>query len=103
MQTLTVPPVTLAMLAACVIAAVALTTVSSVIRTVRSQRQAKLLARALQELESARQLHDGERDILDERLRRMEHALEVLTVEMERVGEGQRYITRLLSPAAKEA
>ena len=38
--------------------------------------------------------------ILDERIARIEHAVEAIAVEMERVGEGQRFVTRLLSERA---
>ena len=34
---------------------------------------------------------------LDERLRRMEQALEAVAVEVERISEGQRFTTRLLA------
>src|SRR4051794_17263097 len=32
-----------------------------------------------------------------ERLARLEHALEAIAVEVERIGEGQRYLTRVLA------
>jgi hypothetical protein len=36
----------------------------------------------------------------DARLARLEHAMEDMALEMERIGEGQRYVTRLLSEQA---
>ncbi|MFI5228799.1 MAG: hypothetical protein ACHQWU_07005 [Gemmatimonadales bacterium] len=33
---------------------------------------------------------------LDERIARLEHAVDVIAVEMERVGEGQRFLTKVL-------
>lgn len=36
---------------------------------------------------------------LDERLRRMEQAIESVAIEVERVGEGQRFVTQLLAEA----
>lgn len=98
MQPLIVQPEVLTLLAACVIAAVALSTVSNIVRTVRSRRQARLLAHMVEELESIKRLHDGERNSLDARLTQIQHALDAVAVEMERVSEGQRYVTRLLSP-----
>lgn len=99
---LTVEPTVLAILAVCAIAAVALSTGSSVVRRVRNRAQAKLLARALEELDSIKRLHGDERQVLDARLTRIEHALDTLAVEMERVGEGQRFVTRLLAPRSAE-
>ena len=102
LQILTVEPTVLAVLAVCAIAAVALSTGTSVVRRVRHRQQAKLLARALEELESIKRLHGDERQVLDARLTRIEHALDSLAVEMERVGEGQRFVTRLLAPRKAE-
>ena len=34
---------------------------------------------------------------LDERIARLEQAVDVIAVEMERVGEGQRFLTRILA------
>ena len=39
---------------------------------------------------------------LDERLRRMEQALDAIAVEVERVSEGQRFTTRLLADRAPD-
>lgn len=38
--------------------------------------------------------------VIDERLARIEQAVEAIAVEMERIGEGQRFVTRLLSERA---
>jgi hypothetical protein len=51
-----------------------------------------------------------ERDLLlpraapatDERLDRIEHAIDAMAVEVERISEGQRFVTRLLSERAPE-
>ena len=102
LQILTFEPTVLPLLAVCAIAAVALSTGTSVVRNLANRKQAKLLARALEELESIKRLHDDERRVLDARLTRIEHALDTLAVEMERVGEGQRYVTRLLAPRSAE-
>jgi hypothetical protein len=49
----------------------------------------------------ARILSDRERPPLDDaRLARVEQAMEDMALEVERIGEGQRYITRLLSERA---
>ena len=37
---------------------------------------------------------------LDERLDRLEHAVQAIAVEVERIGEGQRFVTRLLGERA---
>lgn len=103
MPVLTIQPTVLAVLAVCAIAAVAVSTGSRVAGSVRKQRQGRLLARALEELESIKRLHDHERQSLNERLTRIEHALDAMAVEMERVGEGQRFVTRLLSSRATDA
>lgn len=100
LQFLTVQPVVWAVLAVCAIAAVALSTGRSVAANVRNRRNAKLLARALEELESIKRFHDDDRQLLNDRLTRIEHALDTLAVEMERVGEGQRFVTRLIAPRA---
>ena len=49
----------------------------------------------------ARTVAPAARDpVLDERLTRIEQAVEAIAVEMERVGEGQRFVTRLLADRA---
>ena len=40
---------------------------------------------------------DGELTIGDERMNRLEEAIEAIAVEVERVGEGQRFVTKLLA------
>lgn len=37
----------------------------------------------------------------DERLARVEQAVESIAIEMERIGEGQRYVTRLLNESGR--
>jgi len=37
---------------------------------------------------------------LDDRLRRIEQSIEAMAIEMERVGEGQRFVTKLLAERA---
>ncbi len=37
---------------------------------------------------------------LDDRLARMEQSIEAMAIEMERVGEGQRFVTKLLAERA---
>lgn len=38
----------------------------------------------------------------NERLERIEHAIDAMSVEVERIAEGQRFVTRLLSERAPE-
>ena len=44
--------------------------------------------------------HRRREDDLDVRLARIENALEALAIEIERIGEGQRFLTRLLAQSA---
>ncbi len=37
----------------------------------------------------------------DQRLARVEHAVESIAIEIERIGEGQRYVTKLLNKPAE--
>jgi hypothetical protein len=39
----------------------------------------------------------------DQRLARVEHAVEAIAIEVERIGEGQRYVTTLLDERAQPA
>ncbi|HEY8164262.1 MAG TPA: hypothetical protein VIF83_01790 [Gemmatimonadaceae bacterium] len=39
---------------------------------------------------------------IDERLTRMEQSIDAMAIEMERVGEGQRFVTKLLAERAPE-
>lgn len=41
--------------------------------------------------------------LLDARLERVEQTVESIAIEMERVSEGQRFVTKLLSERAREA
>jgi hypothetical protein len=43
------------------------------------------------------------RDDLEARLRRLEQAVDAIAVEVERVGEGQRFVTKLLEDRAGTA
>ena len=45
---------------------------------------------------------DGELTIGDERMNRLEEAIESIAVEVERVGEGQRFVTKLLAEPGRE-
>ena len=47
-------------------------------------------------------LGEGAAARIDERLSRMEQAIDAMAVEVERVAEGQRFATRLLSERAGE-
>ena len=38
----------------------------------------------------------------DERLARVEQAVESIAIEMERIGEGQRYVTKLLNETGRQ-
>jgi hypothetical protein len=40
--------------------------------------------------------------MLDARLERVEHTVESIAIEMERVSEGQRFVTKLLSERARD-
>ena len=44
----------------------------------------------------------GETVIGDERLRHLETAIDAIAVEMERIGEGQRFVTKLLAEPGRE-
>jgi hypothetical protein len=44
----------------------------------------------------------GEVAIGDDRLARLETAIDAIAVEMERIGEGQRFVTKLLAEPARE-
>ena len=45
---------------------------------------------------------DGELTIGDQRMNRLEEAIEAIAVEVERVGEGQRFVTKLLAEPGRE-
>ena len=38
----------------------------------------------------------------DERMNRLENAIDAIAVELERIGEGQRYVTKLLAESGRE-
>jgi len=65
---------------------------------------AVLFALGAQRLEMRRQalLRDDEPATPDERLRRLEHAIDSMAIELERIGEGQRFVTKLLSERGRE-
>src|SRR5688572_33074305 len=42
-------------------------------------------------------LRDVEPALADDRLKRFEHAIDSMAVELERIGEGQRFVTKLLA------
>jgi hypothetical protein len=51
--------------------------------------------------------HSGGRDAgvpeLKDRLERIDHAVDAMAIEMERLGEGQRFLTRLLAESSTNA
>lgn len=53
-------------------------------------------------LEAAPRPHDRLDPALDQRLARMESAIEAIAVEVERISEGQRFTTRLLAERAAD-
>jgi uncharacterized protein HemX len=87
--------------AVCAFAALTLSTVGGAFRNRRNRREAQLLARALEEIEALKRNQSDERQILDARLTRIEQTLDQLAVEMERVGEGQRFVARMLAPRSQ--
>jgi len=68
--------------------------VMTVIRTV---------ARALMMKHDRGALGEGSVDRLDERLGRMEQAIEAMAIEVERVSEGQRFTSKLLAERATQS
>lgn len=56
------------------------------------------IARRMQNKISAPAPHEMSAE-LDERLHRMEQAIERVAIEVERVGEGQRFVTQILANA----
>jgi hypothetical protein len=65
---------------------------------------AVLFALGAQRLEARRRafLRDGEPAPADERLRRLEHTIDSMAIELERIGEGQRFVTKLLAERDRE-
>jgi hypothetical protein len=49
-----------------------------------------------------REAHPVRDNFTDERLDRIEHAIDAMAVEVERIAEGQRFVTRLLSERTPE-
>lgn len=45
---------------------------------------------------------DGELTIGDERMNRLEEGIQAIAVEVERIGEGQRFVTKLLAEPGRE-
>ena len=97
MDALAIAPAAVPLLVTAVVAMVALVTTDSVRRTMRDRRRRETLRRLADEIESLRLAHDARQQLLAERLTRMEQALDGLSIEMERLGEGQRFVSRLLS------
>ena len=60
---------------------------------------AALFALGAQHLTARRkaQLAGAEPAIKDDRVKNLEHAIDAIAVELERVGEGQRFVTKLLT------
>lgn len=61
-----------------------------------------LIAKATIRSRQVAELPEGSVARLEQRLERMEQAIDAIAVEMERVSEGQRFTTRLLSERAPE-
>ena len=65
---------------------------------------AALFAVGAQRLMARRALHPaGTADVANDRIRGVEQALDVMAVELERIGEGQRYVTKLMSERQRDA
>jgi hypothetical protein len=47
-------------------------------------------------------LRGGEPALGDERMSRLEQAIDAIAVELERIGEGQRFVTKLLAERGRE-
>ena len=54
-------------------------------------------------VDALRQQLGAREELTDARLARIEQMIEVLSVEMERVGEGQRFVSRILSNDASRS
>lgn len=57
-----------------------------------------------QRLMARRRARSGGEELMvgDERMQRLETAIDAIAVEMERIGEGQRFVTKLLAEPARE-
>ena len=65
---------------------------------------AALFAVGAQRLMARRALHAGDTpDVANDRIKGVEQALDVMAVELERIGEGQRYVTKLMSERQRDA
>jgi low affinity Fe/Cu permease len=73
-----------------VLAAVAIVAVLGIV----TLNGVKLALRAVRSTPSA---NDTSFARLDERVARLEQSVDVIAVEMERIGEGQRFLTRILT------
>jgi hypothetical protein len=47
-------------------------------------------------------LRDAEPALGDDRMRRLEQAIDAIAVELERIGEGQRFVTKVLAERGRE-
>jgi hypothetical protein len=65
---------------------------------------AVLFALGAQRLEARRRasLGDAEPALADHRMRRLEQTIDSMAVELERIGEGQRFVTKLLAERGRE-
>jgi hypothetical protein len=62
-----------------------------------------LFALGAQRLTARRRARSGTQSVLgDDRVRHLEHAIDSIAVELERVGEGQRFVTKLLAERGLE-
>lgn len=65
---------------------------------------AVLFGLGAQRLEARRRasVRDAEPALADDRMRRLEQAIDSMAVELERIGEGQRFVTKLLAERGRE-
>lgn len=73
-----------------VIPIVSLVTMAGIVSVLATRRSGARLA------DSDGQVRDDSMIKLEERIARLENAIDVIAVEMERVGEGQRFLTKVL-------
>lgn len=83
--------------------------VAVIMAGVRGKRPAKRLDPAdvreiLDHLEALRQRETTNAQLADGRLERLEYAIDAIALEVERLGEGQRFVTKILAdrPAEKQ-
>jgi hypothetical protein len=60
------------------------------------------LAEILDAFESTATAARSREELLDARLTRLEQALDILAIETERIGEGQRHVSKLLSRETRD-